>query len=45
MCEKCWRDACLDALLLGGSVTEHYARLLAERRDRPCSEAERGGGS
>lgn len=42
-CEKCWRDAGLDALLRGGSVSDHYRRLLDERRDKPCTEAEQRG--
>lgn len=42
-CEKCWRDASRDALLLGGSVADHYRRLLDERKGRPCSEAEQLG--
>ena len=35
-CEQCWRDANQRALLLGGSVTDHYHDLLEERRDNPC---------
>ena len=42
-CEKCWRDANVRALTLGGSVADHYRDLLEERRDRPCSEAEQRG--
>lgn len=36
-CEKCWRDANLRALTMGGSVTEHYHALLDERRDNTCA--------
>ena len=35
-CEQCWRDASERALLLGGSVFDHYRQLLAERKDNPC---------
>ena len=34
-CEKCWRDAGLDTLLLGGSQVEWYYKRLDERRDTP----------
>jgi hypothetical protein len=37
-CEKCWRDANQRALLLGGSVSDHYRALLDERRANPCSQ-------
>jgi hypothetical protein len=37
-CEKCWRDAILRALMLGGSVADHYSALLDERRDNPCPQ-------
>lgn len=36
-CEKCWRDASMRALLLGGSVVDHYRDLLKERADKPCT--------
>lgn len=42
-CEKCWRDANLRALTLGGFVSDHYDDLLKERKDKPCSEAEQRG--
>jgi hypothetical protein len=38
-CEKCWRDANQRALLLGGSVSDHYRDLLNERRDNQCESA------
>ena len=42
-CEKCWRDASLASLLLGGSVTDHYRRVLQECQESPCTtEEERG---
>jgi hypothetical protein len=41
-CEKCWRDASARVLYLGGSVADHYADLLRERKDNPCPE-ERSG--
>ena len=44
-CEKCWRDASQRALLLGGSVTDHYGDLLNERRSNPCSPDEASGSS
>jgi hypothetical protein len=37
-CEQCWRDANERALLLGGSVSDHYRALLDERRDNPCEQ-------
>lgn len=36
-CEKCWTQASFDARLKGGSVSEHYYRLLHE------NEAEHSG--
>jgi hypothetical protein len=38
-CETCWRDASMCALLLGGSVADHYRALLDERRDNPCPQS------
>ena len=38
-CEKCWRDAALRVLTLGGSQVEHYNALLEERKDNPCQRA------
>ncbi|WP_179276817.1 hypothetical protein [Rhodococcus sp. RS1C4] len=29
-CEKCWTQASFDARLKGGSVADHYQRLLVE---------------
>ena len=43
MCEKCWKDASLRALLRGGSVADHYEHLLQERKDSPCSPEEQHG--
>lgn len=43
MCEKCWRDANLRAILLGGSVVDHYNDLLCERSTAPCSAKEQRG--
>lgn len=34
-CEKCWRDASLRVMLLGGSVVDHYNDLLRERVCEP----------
>jgi hypothetical protein len=39
-CEKCWRDASARVLYLGGSVADHYADLLRERANTPCSPQE-----
>lgn len=44
-CERCWIDANRAALMLGGSVPDHYRRLLAERRDNPCMPEQAGDGS
>jgi hypothetical protein len=38
-CEKCWKDACLRELLLGGFRADHYQDLLRERADNPCPQA------
>lgn len=39
-CEKCWSDA----YDFGQSdQTENYHRLLAERKDKPCSPREQAG--
>lgn len=43
MCEKCWGDAYLETLMRGGSQTEHYKRLIEERRDSPCTPKEQAG--
>lgn len=42
-CERCWRDAGLDAALHGGDKVDHYHRLLEERRDSPCTPEEQCG--
>lgn len=42
-CEKCWADASAKAIMLGGSVTDHYKTLLDERKDAPCSPEEQAG--
>ena len=35
-CEKCWGDAYMRSLCDGRSQADHYAELLAERKDNPC---------
>ncbi len=42
-CEKCWRDASLEAHLRGGTVAQRYRELLEERKDTPCTEEEQRG--
>ena len=42
-CEKCWADARLRYLLQGGTVTDHYRELIAERKAKPCTAAEQRG--
>ena len=40
-CEKCWSDAYMR--MIGDtskSQSEHYADILREREDNPCSEEE-----
>ena len=42
-CEKRWDDAYMAMMLRGGSQAEHYARLLQERKDTPCTLDEQSG--
>jgi hypothetical protein len=42
-CEKCWRDAALRVLLLGGTQAERYQELLNEREGNPCTPEEQWG--
>ena len=42
-CEKCWAEASAAAIHLGGSVVDHYHRLLKERNDSPCTPEEQMG--
>ena len=42
-CEKCWGDAYLRTSVLGGSQTEHYHELLAERVLHACTVEEQAG--
>ena len=37
-CEKCWRDAQGSA-----DVAREYQRLMAERKDTPCSPEDQAG--
>ena len=43
MCEKCWADAYLRMILLGGSQADHYSELCDERATNPCTPAEQAG--
>ena len=43
MCEKCWADAYLRAMVSGQPQSQHYRELLNERKDRPCSPQEQAG--
>jgi len=43
MCEKCWADAYGEMMRRGGCQTDHYRRLLEERKDNPCSPEEQRG--
>lgn len=43
ICEKCWRDAGLRAIVCGGSQSDHYEDILEERKDRPCTKEEQEG--
>lgn len=42
-CEKCWRDAGMRVMLLGGSQCDRYQEILRERKDSPCSKEEQEG--
>jgi len=44
-CEKCWSDAFVRMMRLGGSQTDHYGQLIKEREGNPCSEVEQQEGS
>lgn len=43
MCEKCWGDAYVRMMTLGGDQTTHYHDLLRERRANPCTPEEQRG--
>lgn len=38
VCEKCWADAYRRAMGSGRSQTDHYYKLLEERKYHPCAE-------
>jgi len=42
-CEKCWNDAWERYYRYGGSHSKHYADLLKERADNPCTQEEQAG--
>lgn len=43
-CEKCWADAYRRMLCFPGkSQAEHYADILEERKDNPCTVEEQKG--
>lgn len=43
-CEKCWGDAFARSKCdPSKSQAEHYADLIRERKDNPCTEAEQKG--
>ncbi len=42
-CEKCWGDAYMRSLVDGRAQSEHYAELLKERQDNPCTKEEENG--
>lgn len=44
-CEKCWEDAWYRSQFVNPikSQPEHYAELLEERKDNPCSPREAAG--
>ena len=43
-CEKCWADAWLRQLSKPEKTqAEHYADLLKERKDNPCTPEEESG--
>lgn len=42
-CEKCWSDASRRVFLTGGSTADEYQKLLAERKNCPCSPREQAG--
>jgi hypothetical protein len=43
-CEKCWGDAYRRELAGGMSQSEEYHKLLEERKNNPCSNAEQALG-
>ena len=43
VCEKCWSDAYLRVLALGGELPDHYHDLLVERRNNPCTTEQQSG--
>lgn len=43
MCDKCWADAYVRMMTLGGTQTDHYAALLEERKAVPCTPKEQRG--
>ena len=43
ICEKCWADAALISHNTGEDQYMVYLRLLEERKDNPCVEAEEEG--
>jgi hypothetical protein len=46
VCEKCWGDAYMRLLAHPTKPqAEHYADLIRERKDNPCSKAEQALGS
>lgn len=42
-CEQCWTEASFDARLKGGSVVDHYQRLLAENEGKHVAEEDTNG--
>lgn len=40
MCDKCWRDAYVLSMTIGGFQVDHYHKLLEERKDNPCTKDE-----
>lgn len=42
-CEKCWSDAYVRMMTLGGTQSYHYTALIIERVDSPCTEEEQRG--
>jgi hypothetical protein len=42
-CEKCWEDAYLIMRSTGVSQEIAYERLLADRKDNPCTPKEQAG--
>ena len=42
-CEKCWSDAYTRSRLSDVDQADHYARLLIERREWPCTQEQQAG--